>query len=193
MSHVHNGIVSQSFYGFGTEDTTYASRIDYYSAEGCGVKCAVMYPKIPCLWNCSKRPSKSCCVHNKRAETNRTTCKRNCEATGAGGILGTGIGSGRRKACKEIGLSKAEKRECARELRARGWKKGQPIPDDMMGIIPEDVEQLEKEEPVSAEEGKMVSDTTKKALIYAGIAVGSIAGISLLIWGISGAFKKQSP
>lgn len=51
----------------------------------------------------------------------------------------TGIGTGRRKACKESGLTGAEKRECARQLKERGWKKGDPIPDDMSGIAPEDI------------------------------------------------------
>jgi hypothetical protein len=48
--------------------------------------------------------------------------------------------SGRKKACKDAGLSGAEKRKCAQQLRASGWKKGMPIPASMGGVTPAEVE-----------------------------------------------------
>lgn len=41
-------------------------------------------------------------------------------------------------------------------------------------------------------EGKSrISDDAKKAFLYAGIAVGSIAGLTLLIWGVASALKPS--
>src|SRR3990167_1046876 len=49
-----------------------------------------------------------------------------------------GVGTGSRKACKDSGLTGVEKRACAKKLRASGWKKGDPIPDDMTGLTQEE-------------------------------------------------------
>lgn len=62
-----------------------------------------------------------------------------------------GIGTGRRKQCKEQGLSGSEKRACVRMLKKSGWKKGQPIPVDMAGITQKDVVEAEKYPPLPEE------------------------------------------
>lgn len=62
-----------------------------------------------------------------------------------------GIGTGRRKACSDAGLSGAQKRACARVLRKSGWVKGQPIPENMAGITPTDVAEAEKYPPLPTE------------------------------------------
>lgn len=46
----------------------------------------------------------------------------------------------RKKACKDSGLTGAEKRACAKQLRASGWKKGMPIPASMGGVTMAEVE-----------------------------------------------------
>lgn len=58
------------------------------------------------------------------------------------------IGTGRRRACNEAGLSGAEKRNCVRQLKKSGWKKGQPIPADMAGVTHKDVLDAEKYPPL---------------------------------------------
>ncbi len=60
-----------------------------------------------------------------------------------------GVGTGRRKACSEAGLSGAGKRACAKQLKSTGWKKGQPIPSDMAGITLQDV--VASEQPASTQ------------------------------------------
>ena len=180
-----------------------------YCAEGpavCMAKCDVLYGdaakakchvKHPCLRDCSKSRNKDekCCKNIKSCkgsiDSKRASCKKGCEEKGkAGGILGTGVGSGRRKACSELGLSGAEKRDCARELRARGWKKGLPIPDDMAGLDDLDIEQYEPdieeatdEEKDKAGVGRNIfwDERTKKFLIYSGAAIGVVGGIYVII------------
>jgi len=165
----------------------------YSNASGveCFIKCQSMYP---CLWNCSNHPSKPCCQ-------NIATCKSNCSK--AAGLVSSvvhsaGVGTGRRKACKETGLTGAEKRACAKDLKSRGWKKGDPIPPDMFGITPDDVEAelaldpaIDPELASDPNEAK-TSITTENILFYTGISVAGIIGISLLIWGISSAVKSSS-
>ena len=64
---------------------------------------------------------------------------------------------------------------------------------------PESTEVLEVPEKETPEKdggsGKgakgMMSGDTKKVLLYTGIAVGSIAGLTLLIWGVASAFKTS--
>jgi len=87
---------------------------------------------------------------------------------------------GRQKACKGQGLSGKEKRECAKKLKASGWKKGQPIPTDMSGITHEDVAQAEKDDAsAKTGEGAGMSGTTK-VLIGAGILVAVVGGFFLI-------------
>lgn len=169
---------------------------DGYSnySGGVIVKCNAKYP--PPRTKQSKKDAYQKCL---RDEQKAHDAKKDDKGK-AGGFLGTGIGSGRRKECREAGLTGAEKRECARELRRRGWKKGQPIPPDMAGITPEDVVQSIETEPVIPKESESQVDTTsgkkelfddktKKILTYAGIAVVGVAGIIFISWGIGSMVK----
>lgn len=164
-------------------------------SAGAVATCNLRYPP-PRTKSAKKKAYQDCLV----SEQKKIDAKK---ASGGGGILG--IGTGRRKACKEAGLTGAEKRQCARELKARGWKKGQSIPADMAGITAEDVaevadEQSEEELVDSTSNGDSDDSGSvgakkvdaKKILLYGGIAIGAIAGISLLAWGIGSAFTASA-
>ncbi len=116
-----------------------------------------------------------------------------------GGFLGTGLGSGARKTCKDAGLSGAEKSACAKQLRASGWKSGDPIPADMLGLSEDDLSTTDdtttndipvKDTSNNKNTNVNAQDDTKKVLTYSAIGIASIAGVSLLIWGIITAIKK---
>jgi|CXWL01.1.fsa_nt_gi hypothetical protein len=167
-------------------------------SAGAIANCNLKYPP-PRTKSAKKKAYQDCLV----AEQKKIDVKK---ASGSGGVLG--IGTGRRKACKDSGLTGAEKRECARELKARGWKKGQPIPADMAGITINDVVQVEKEPINTPKDAPMPSDSkvdesatdenkvmkfisgmsmTEKMLIASGV----IIGVTLLIYGLSGKSQSQ--
>jgi hypothetical protein len=181
---------------------------DGYSnfSAGAIASCNLKYPP-PRVSKKRKEQYQNCLA----AEQKRIDDKK--ASGGGGGVLG--IGSGKRKACKEAGLTGAEKRACAKELKARGWKKGQPMPPDMAGISSADVEVVEAApttsaeitpaenipaaEVASVEKGATTPEnpamkflsglsTTEKIMLGGGVVIG----IGLLIYGISGAGKKPS-
>jgi len=86
---------------------------------------------------------------------------------------------GRQKACKGQGLTGKEKRACAKQLKASGWKKGQPIPADMSGVTPKDVAQTDKEDSTE-KTGSTGMSTTVKLLIGGGVLVVLVGGFLIL-------------
>jgi hypothetical protein len=76
----------------------------------------------------------------------------------------------RKKACKEAGLTGKEKRQCARDLKKSGWKKGDPIPANMGGIKETDVAEAEAEEKAGAVPADAPAEKSKAGL-FIGIGV----------------------
>lgn len=131
-------------------------------------KCHTQYIKQPCgctKSSCDCKFGSKCCQHNKQVPINIANCKKNVDA--------------RRASCKA---------DC--DAKAGGGVGDEPMPADE----PIKDEAPEKE-PVDSGNGggagagaKKVD--AKKILLYSGIAVAGIAGISLLIWGTWSAIKK---
>ena len=132
----------------------------------CLNKCDVLHGDIQynacVLSHLGRSDNKAKCRNEVAAK--RNACKNGCPKSDAECIeskpSGTfGIGTGTRKACKDMGLTGAEKRECARQLKVRGWKKGQPIPPDMAGITQDDVEAVISEPKDTPIDAPMPSDS----------------------------------
>ncbi len=171
-------------------NTVFAFDDEDYSNFSAGVllKCNSRYPPPR---GKRRKPKYLKCL---RDEQHKRNLKKE-EKGKAGGVFGTGVGAGRRKACKELGLTGSEKRECARELRARGWKKGMSIPPDMMGITIEDIEMVDSglyDDIDDAQGGRFLDEKTQEILIYSGIALVGVIGVFYLISGIRTAMTTAS-
>lgn len=95
---------------------------------------------------------------------------------------------GRRRACRDKGLTGAEKRACARRLRQMGWRKGDPIPADIT-VGDEDVSQAEKDIRAGIpESGRKPMSAAAKAFI----ALAAFTVTGLVIWGIARAVKRPA-
>lgn len=151
-----------------------------YSAEGAGckakcdvlygdlakAKCNTQYIKVPCAWNCSKHPDKPCCKHNRQVPINIANCKKNVDA--------------RRAACKA---------GCVQNPSYEPEAPEPTSPPDKDSDVPDKADAPSKDG--DGVKSKFLDDKTKKVLLYTGLAIGGIAGISLIVWGIRSATSKQ--
>lgn len=154
-----------------------------YSAEGAGckakcdvlygdlakAKCHTMYIKQPCgctKSNCDCKLGSKCCQHNKQVPINIANCKKNVDA--------------RRAACKAGCVQNPSYEPEAPEA---------PIPPDKDSDVPDKADAPSKDR--DGVKSKFLDDKTKKVLLYTGLAIGGIAGVSLIVWGIRSATNKS--
>jgi hypothetical protein len=144
------------------------AKCDVLYGDVAKAKCHTQYIKVPCTWNCSKHPDKPCCKHNKQVPINIANCKKNVDA--------------KRASCKA---------EC--DLKAGAGAGGneptsppeEPIKDE----APVDTTNSDSGNGNNSGSGAKKNVDGKKILLYSGIAIAGIAGISLLVWGVGSAIK----
>lgn len=147
------------------------AKCDVLYGDVAKAKCHTMYIKQPCgctKSNCDCKYGSKCCRHNKQVPINIANCKRNVDA--------------RRASCKADCDAKAGVGSGGGDVSMPSYE---PIKDE---VIEQDVDSGDNGNGTGS--GAMTKKAdVKKILLLAGIAVGAIAGISLITYGVVKAVK----